>query len=45
MTRFDFYRTPEAPPRRRPTHSMLWATLCVLLEISVLLWLWVELAP
>jgi hypothetical protein len=45
MTRFDYYRIPEAPPRRRPAHSVLWAALCIGLELSILLWLWVVLNP
>lgn len=45
MTRFDYYRSPEAPPQRRRTGSALWATLCVTLELSVLLWLWGVLNP
>jgi hypothetical protein len=48
MTRFDYYRIPEAPPPRRSVRSVrsvLWAGLCISLELSILLWLWVVLNP
>jgi hypothetical protein len=45
MTRFDYYRIPEPPPRRRSVRSVLWAGLCISLELSILLWLWVVLNP
>jgi hypothetical protein len=45
MPRFDIYRTPEAAPARPRSHSIVWAALCISLEISVLFWLWVVLNP
>ena len=45
MPKFEMYRSPEAAPRRRPSHSTVWAMLCITLELSVLLWLWIVLNP
>jgi hypothetical protein len=44
MPRFEMYRNPEEAPRRRGVHAAAWATMCILLQLSVLFWLWVVLA-
>jgi hypothetical protein len=41
MPRFELYQSPETQPRRRG-HPLAWGIMCVLLQLSVLFWLWVE---
>ncbi|HEY3696588.1 MAG TPA: hypothetical protein VGL30_13145 [Phenylobacterium sp.] len=45
MPRFDFYRSPETAPPRSRSRSVVWAMLCIALELSALFWLWVVLNP
>ncbi len=40
MSRFDYYRSPEAPPPKRRKHSVAWAVLCIGLELAALFWVW-----
>jgi hypothetical protein len=43
MPRFELYQNPDEPPRRRGAHAVAWGVMCVLLQLSVLFWLWVVL--